>query len=373
MSVAPGSPLSAQCSICGTPLSGALSVVFRAVGIRRSSRNPNLCNRCGTHVEEGRVVEMTVLFADLSSFTELTHELGPERTHEVVDAFLRLATGALVRHGAFIDKYVGDAVMALFNVPIRHADHARRAIIAATELRSALQNLGEHFHLPLQASTGIASGWARVGRLGSEDGKDYTAIGDVVNLAARLQGKANAGEILIGEESYVKHSSGFPQAVPERLMLKGFRDPVKAYRLRGNGEAGPGDELPETAAKEKISLGAVIFGVLGAPCAVTTLISSLAVAVGAGGLFGLSAVLAFLDQSAIRIPVLTLATLAALANLYTLWHARRLRAEEKVAAHLKVMTSLEKRRTLIVLAAALLTLGIVAFEVVAHIKLHGQQ
>jgi hypothetical protein len=106
---------------------------------------------------------------------------------------------------------------------------------------------------------------------------------------------------------------------------------------------------------------------------VTTLISPLAVAVGAGGLFGLSAALAFLDQSAIRIPILALATLAALANLYTLWHARKLRAEEKVAAQLKVMTSLEKRRTLIVLAAALLTLGIVAFEVVAHFKLHGQQ
>jgi class 3 adenylate cyclase len=316
---------------------------------------------------------MTVLFADLSSFTELTHELGPEKTHEVVDAFLRLATGALVRHGAFIDKYVGDAVMALFNVPIRHADHARRAITAATELRSALQNLGERFQLPLQVSTGIASGWARVGRLGSEDNKDYTAIGEVVNLAARLQGKAAAGEILIAEESYVRHSTEFPEAIPERLMLKGFRDPVKAYRLRSSGAVGAADELPETAAKEKISLGALIFGILGAPCAVTTLISPLAVTLGAGGLFGLSAVLAFLDQSAIRIPVLVLTTLAALANLYTLWHARKLRSEEKVAAHLKTMTNLEKRRTLFVLGAALLTLAIVAFEVVAHIKLHGQQ
>ena len=79
------SQLAAQCSICGTLLSGAMSVVFRSVGIRRSSRNPNLCTRCGTHVDEGRVIEITVLFADLSSFTELTHDLGPERTHEVID------------------------------------------------------------------------------------------------------------------------------------------------------------------------------------------------------------------------------------------------------------------------------------------------
>ena len=372
MAAPAGSHLSAQCSICGTLLSGPLSIIFRCVGIRRSSRNPNLCNRCGTHVEEGRVVEMTVLFADLSSFTEMTQELGPERTHEVVDAFLRMATDVLVRHGAFIDKYVGDAVMALFNIPIRHDDHARRAVIAATEVGAGLQSLGQRFSLPLQASVGIASGWARVGRLGSEDSKDYTAIGDVVNLAARLQGKAGAGEILIGEESYAKHSSDFPQAMAERLVLKGFREPVKAYRLHGKANARPADEPPETAVKEKISLGAIIFGILGAPCAVTTLISPLAVALGAGGLFGLSAALVFFDQSVIRIPVLTLATFAAVANLYTLWHARKLRTEEKVSAHLKVMTTLEKHRTLTVLAASIVTLGVVAFEVVAHIMLHGE-
>lgn len=77
--------------VCGTVLSGAMSVVFRTVGIKRSSRNPNICTRCSTHIEEGRLAEITVLFADLSSFTELTHDLGAERTHEVVDAFLGLA------------------------------------------------------------------------------------------------------------------------------------------------------------------------------------------------------------------------------------------------------------------------------------------
>ncbi|HKY09470.1 MAG TPA: hypothetical protein VJQ55_14560, partial [Candidatus Binatia bacterium] len=84
--------LAAQCGICGTILTGAASVVYRTFGIRRSPRNPNICTRCSTHVEEGRMVEITVLFADLSSFTELTQELGAEKTHEIVDAFLRMAT-----------------------------------------------------------------------------------------------------------------------------------------------------------------------------------------------------------------------------------------------------------------------------------------
>src|SRR5688572_18190627 len=161
------SHLAAQCSICGTILAGAASFIYRIFGIKRSPRNPNICTRCSTHVEEGRMAEITVLFADLSSFTELTHELGAEKTHQVVDSYLRMATEVLVKHGAFIDKYVGDAVMALFNVPIRYEDHALRAAEAAKELALALTTLGAHFGLALEVSTGIATGFAHVGRLGS--------------------------------------------------------------------------------------------------------------------------------------------------------------------------------------------------------------
>lgn len=316
------------------------------------------------------MVEITVLFADLSSFTELTHDLGAERTHAVVDAFLRMATDVLVKHGAFIDKYVGDAVMALFNVPIRRDDHARRAVAAATELRSRLKALGAQFGLALEASVGVATGYARVGRLGSDDSKDYTAIGDVVNLAARLQGKASAGEILISEESYIHHRDDFPDAKAEQITLKGFREPVKAYRLRGQAAQPLLSDAPESTAKQTMSLGAIIFGILGAPCAVATLIGPLAVALGAGGLFGLAGALTFLDRSVLRIPVLALTTLAACANLYTLWHARKLREDAKVPEQIKMMTTLERRRTIFVLAASFAALGIVGFEIVAHALRH---
>src|SRR5207253_9868177 len=167
-----------------------------------------------------------------------------------------------------------------------------------------------------------------------------------------------------------KDSAEFPEATSEEGVLKGFRQPVIAYRLHGKEDTGVSKDAPEIPAREKISLGAIIFGILGAPCAISTLIGPLAVAFGASGLFGLTAALVYLDQSFIRIPILVLTTLAALANLYTLWHARNLRMDEKVAAHLKVMTTLEKRRTIFVLAASLATVGIVAFEIVAHILLH---
>jgi len=362
--------LAAQCSVCGTMLSGSLSAVYRIFGIRRSPRNPNICTRCSTHVEEGRMVEITVLFADLSSFTEMTQDLGAEKTHEVVDAFLRMASEVLVSHGAFIDKYVGDAVMALFNVPIRHEDHALRAVAAATELNTALKMLGANFGLDLKASIGIATGFARVGRLGSDDSKDYTAIGDAVNLAARLQSKASAAEVLISEASYRKHPVEFAEARSEQVVLKGFRDPVTAYRLHGDQFTPLISDPPESAAGEKTSIGAIVFGILGAPCAVVTLIGPVAVALGAGSLFGLAGLLTFLDQSALRVPVLLLTTLAAGANLYTLWHARKLRVDAKVPEALKTMTTLERQRTRFVLAASVITLGIVVFEVVAHVLLH---
>jgi len=163
-----------------------------------------------------------------------------------------------------IDKYIGDAVMALFNVPLRYEDHARRAILAATELESALQDLGARFGLSLQASVGISTGYARVGRLGSEDSKDYTAIGDVGQSRRSPSSQGWAGEILIGEVSYTKHSAEFLEAKTEQLLLKGFREPLTAYRFHGKGDTHPPDDVLTTPLREKTSLGTVIFGVLGA-------------------------------------------------------------------------------------------------------------
>jgi adenylate cyclase len=359
------SALAAQCGICGSPLTGALGRVYRAAGVKRSARNPNICSRCDTHVEEGALVEMTVLFADLSSFTELTQELGPERTHEVVDAFLKTATEIITRRGGFIDKYIGDAVMALFNVPIKHADHARRAIDAAVELLSAMADLKARFQMDLQASAGVASGWARVGRLGSGDSRDITAIGDVVNLAARLEGKTRPGEVLVDAAAYKDAAGEFAGATEEHLTLKGFKDPVAAYRLQARADLPrPPDDSAEAGAG--LRWGAVLFGLLGAPCAIGTLIGPLAVALGAGAFFGLGGALSFLDQDALRIPIIVLATLAALANLYTVYRARRLRRTERLEA----MTRLEQRRTAVVLATAAATLAIVVFEIIRHAVLH---
>src|SRR5262249_59353990 len=111
--------------------------------------------------------------------------------------FLRLASTTLMSHVAFIDKYIGDAVMALFNVPIKRADHAAAAVAAAAKLQDLLPGLSERLGMPLQASIGVASGVARVGRLGSDEIKDYTGIGGVGNPGGRLQAEARATENVV--------------------------------------------------------------------------------------------------------------------------------------------------------------------------------
>src|ERR1044071_3984011 len=203
------SPLAVNCLVCGIPFEGLAAVFLRWRGVGRSPRNPNCCTQCGAHLEEGRLVEITVIFADLSSFTELTTRLGATSTYSVVDEFLRLASGTLISHGAFIDKYIGDAVMALFNVPIKRADHAAAAVAAAAELQELLPELSERLGVLLHASIGIASGFARVGRLGSDDIKDYAAMGAAVNQPARRQAKAGPTEILVSQDVYREVASAY--------------------------------------------------------------------------------------------------------------------------------------------------------------------
>ena len=375
--VASPATVAPECVICGTALAGPLGAFFRLVGINRSARNPNLCNHCNTHVEEGRVVELTVLFADLSGFTSMTRQLGPERTHQVVDAFLKSATYALVRHGAFIDKAVGDAVMAFFNAPIRCEDHGARAVAAALEIEAEMPALSERFGIDLRAAIGVASGWAHVGRLGSGDGKDYTAIGDVVNLAARLEGQAHGGEVVVDEPVYRQVADQYPDLRPEQVDLKGFGEPVEAYRF-GDAESQAAQNLPrmtgigERDPKRGLSIGAMLFAILGAPCAAVALVGPLAVVLGLGSAFAAlgTNVLSVLDADPIRIPLMILAALGAAANLYTVWHGHRLRHRAAAEDRYVALTRLESRRAFAVIALACLTVVFILFELVAHAYLH---
>lgn len=317
------------------------------------------------------MVEMTVVFADLCHFTGLTAKLGPQRTHEVVDAFLKMASQALVGQDAVIDKYLGDAVMAFFNVPIKHEDHPLRAVRAAVAIQYGMLSLRQRFGMELETSIGIATGWAHVGRLGSQDRKDYTAVGDVVNLAARLREHARPGEILVDPTVYTWAETDFPGVSAETLVLKGFDEALQAHRLNAREAAPMMQAVTGGSVRRRLSLGAVIFAFVGAPCVLYATLGPWAIPLGISVLFGASSALWWLDADQVRFPLLVLAVAGSAANLYAVWYARRLRVKTASERQFVILTGPERRRTRWVIGLSLLTIGVVLFELVAHHVYHG--
>ena len=359
-------PLAANCAVCGIPLVGLAAVFLRWRGIRRNTRNPNCCTQCGAHLEEGRLVEMTVVFADLSSFTEMTGRLGATATYSVVDEFLRLASTTLMSHGAFIDKYIGDAVMALFNVPIKRADHAAAAVAAAAKVQELLPGLSERLGVPLLASIGIASGFARVGRLGSDDIKDYTAIGDAVNQAARLQAQARATEIVVSQDVYQEVASAYPSVPPESLALKGFPQRSVAYRLNGKPSA------PLSAAgwrpedRPAMNWSAVMLALLGSGCLASSFAAALVLAFGGASAGALFALARWFDNSPARVPLIMASALIASIVLVSLERQRRMRRDCIARRSCLEMTPPERRQVRLAAGLAAASLTLIALELLMH-------
>ncbi len=363
--------LAVDCLVCGVPLTGVIGTALSSLGLGRSPRNPNCCTRCNTHIEEGRLVEITMLFADLSGFTEFTNRVGAEHSYELVDAYLRKAAAVVAGHGAFIDKFMGDSIMAFFNVPIKRADHSAAAFAAACELQNSMPALSRELGFELKAAIGIASGYARVGRLGSDDAKDYTAIGEVVNQAARLQAQARAGEILVSSCVYEKVRGAVPGVPPESLALKGFSEPVVAHRLNAAaGRTNPSIPVP-LIGRRRLGGGALVMAILGGGCLGKIFAGSAALAFGLGSSSALLALARRYDESAMRLPLVIAASIAAIASLWLAARERRDRARVEARHGCIVPSVREKRRNIAVTAGSLVALVLVAIELITHYHAHG--
>ena len=167
----------------------------------------------------GERKEVTVLFADLRGFTSWTEGVDPETALHMLNGKLAIAVDALIQHGGTLDKYMGDAVMGVFNAPNPDPDHAWHAAQAAWQLIRALKS-----DPVLQFSVGINTGTAVAGNIGTAQAMNYTVIGDAVNQAKRLQEMAKPGQVLI---------SGATQALlPEQVGLL----PLGQFQLRGRSQ-----------------------------------------------------------------------------------------------------------------------------------------
>ncbi|MDP8925001.1 MAG: AAA family ATPase, partial [Chloroflexota bacterium] len=185
--------------------------------------------------EERRIV--TVLFADIVGFTTLSERLDPEDVRELVAEVFGQLTQAVRAYGGTIDKFIGDALMALFGAPVAHEDDPQRAVSAALAMVQAVARLdltdrdGRPIRLKLRI--GINSGEVVAGARDVGGHREYSVFGDVVNTAARLQTVAEPGTILIGEQTARQAGALFRLEPTEPLHLRGREQPVRAYRVAG--------------------------------------------------------------------------------------------------------------------------------------------
>ena len=175
-----------------------------------------------------------MLFADCRDYTRLTQELGIEKVAPMTEAFFKAAAKIVLAHNGIVDRLLGDAVMAFFNVPIKHEDHVARAVKAALEIQEGVSRInatrGNEF--ALNVGIGIATGTALATNMGSINCNDYTMVGDTINIASRLQGEALAGEVLLTEDAYNAVRPAFPGSEQRQYRLKGIAHAVVAYAVK---------------------------------------------------------------------------------------------------------------------------------------------
>lgn len=225
-------PSSPRCAVCGAPFAGLGRLIAGPLGYRPSRKNPTVCGTCVEFSPPGGMKQFTgVLFADLRGFTAQSEGADVVEVSAVLRRFYRCAEDVLFPD-AVIDKLIGDEVMALYlpelqgtfepqDVPAMMLDHARRLLQAV--------GYGSGEAPFVEMGIGLDVGEAYVGNIGQRALYDFTAVGDVVNTASRLQGQAAGGEIVMSD----RVAAGLAGDVgePVDLVLKGKAEPQTAYRV----------------------------------------------------------------------------------------------------------------------------------------------
>jgi adenylate cyclase len=228
-------PSPPRCKLCNAPFRGPGGVLMRAIAYGPSPLNRRLCKWCIRAVHKhpgGAEVEISVLFADVRGSTALAEGMLPEEYSRLMARFYGAAAGVIDEWDGIVDKFVGDAAVALFIPGFAGTDHAADAIAAARDLLAQTGNDGPDAWIPVGA--GVHTGKSFVGSVGEGDARDFTALGDTVNTAARLTGLAGAGEILISAET--ASAAGLETRGLERrtLDLRGKNQSLDAWVATGS-------------------------------------------------------------------------------------------------------------------------------------------
>ena len=184
----------------------------------------------------GRNKDIAVLFVDIRGFTTMSENLAPEEVVEILNEYFGVITDAIFKNKGTLDKFIGDAAMAVFNSPFDLDDYVYRAVATACDIARASETLGEklmeRFGKKVSYGIGVNCGQAIIGNIGSNFRMDYTAIGDTVNTASRLESNAKAGEILISEEVKKRLEGRIETEDVGEIPLKGKSNKIFVYRVK---------------------------------------------------------------------------------------------------------------------------------------------
>ena len=225
-------PGSTRCKLCNAPFTGPSATAFRICGYGQSRKNSQLCARCVESAPEGgAVVPLSILFADMRGYTSLTERLGSVEATALVNRFYQVASKAFLPLEGLLGQIAGDEVMALFVPGLAGPSYREKAVQAGASLLGAA-GYGQASASWVNVGVGIASGEEFVGNVGGGGFKDFTAIGDVTNTAARLTSAAQAGEIVLDAGTHAAVAGDYPAAEKELIRFKGKDAEVEAFRLR---------------------------------------------------------------------------------------------------------------------------------------------
>jgi adenylate cyclase len=226
-------PKDPRCKLCNAPFAGVGGVLMKVIGKARSAKNPNYCNMCEVRARKdrgGAEVELTMLFADVRGSTTLAEGMSARDFSRLLNRFYDVANRILIDSDALVDKLVGDEVIGLY-LPYL-PEHAAKAVQAARDLLSATGH-GNPGGPWLPVGAGVHTGVAYLGVVGSEETVvDFTALGDAVNITARLASLAGPGEILVSDAASAAANlerAGFEH---RELQLKGRTESIGVNVLR---------------------------------------------------------------------------------------------------------------------------------------------
>jgi adenylate cyclase len=226
-------PSDPRCAVCGAPYGGIGGRIMGRLGFGPSRKNPRLCSTCFERAPMGGVeMEVGVLFADVRGFTALAERERPDAVAALLNRFYATAVEVVCKH-AIVDKLVGDQVMALYLPRVFPGEPALHMLLDARALLAAAGYGDERPWVEL--GVGLDFGTAYVGNVGTGNVKDFTAIGDVVNTAARLQAAAASGEIVMSSRVGRIVGGEAANATARELALKGKSEPELAIVERSDG------------------------------------------------------------------------------------------------------------------------------------------